>query len=81
MTQTLLLGEETYFSTELQRLIDRCNVRLLKAFNIRRELLRTEQRNKWEQNTLKRANWFIRTELDLRKEHQNKLKEAKYINN
>lgn len=80
MIQTLL-GEDQYFTTELQRLINRCNIRLIKAFNIHRELLEIEYPTSWEKDTLKRAKWFIHSELNLRKEHQNKLKEAKYINN
>jgi len=78
-----LLGEPSYFSAELKRLIAYSTQRLEKVMKIQSDLLRIEQRSRteMEQETLGRVRCFIKTELILRKQHQIKLNEAKFINN
>ncbi len=81
-----LLGEKTYFSTELTKLIEKSNNRLRKAFNIRRDLLNIKHSiggvlTIWEEDTLIRTKEFIRSELKLLKSLKNKSNNNNFINN
>lgn len=80
------------FIVELQKLIEVCNQRLKKMFDIQRSILRILDMPDKEQfidewdiynftDTLRRLKRYIRQELDIKKQHQDKLKETNLLIN
>lgn len=76
-----LLGESKLFHAEMQRLIDRCNIRLKKAFDIRRFYQKKTDLTYFEIDTIERCTRFIRRELKQRKELQKRLNKYEFVNN
>ena len=83
MKVAALLIEHIYSAVELERLINMCNKRLKKGFDILRYLLTIDHCDLTitEKQDLKNVNCFIRSELILRRGCKKKYNQIKFINN